>query len=322
MNRSIQDLIGSYLNAKKNVGVKELRGLEYNLIIFRVTKLKATQENQASEKKRILIEKQTDNSTDLKDLGYEIFIAMVSVLSVINMGMLWFPGMDQNTINLISIMNSGLTLIFLIDFVYRFTTTDSKYRYFIKNWGWADLLACIPQLRIFRIFRIFKAYRLVNSMGIKAIIKHLSDNRAETALYILVFSVFIILELGSFFILIAERSSSAANILTASDAIWWTYVTITTVGYGDRYPVTTAGRIVGILVLTTGVGVFATFAGYISNKLLAPKEENKGGKADINKVILDKLEELHKSINDLKTNEKETTLRVQQIEQMIKEIKQ
>ncbi len=55
--------------------------------------------------------------------------------------------------------------------------------------------------------------------------------------------------------------------------MWWVYVTITTVGYGDRYPVTNAGRIVGVLVMTTGVGLFGTLAGYIANKLLAPTDE-------------------------------------------------
>jgi voltage-gated potassium channel len=85
--------------------------------------------------------------------------------------------------------------------------------------------------------------------------------------------VIVIIELGAFLVLVAEQSSPDANIKTALDAIWWTYVTITTVGYGDRYPVTTAGRLVGILVLTTGVAVFATFAGYISSKLLGTADE-------------------------------------------------
>lgn len=261
---------------------------------------------------------QTD-LTDSKDLGYEIFIATVSILSVFNMILLWFPGMDENTITLMTIMNMGLTIIFLFDFMYRFITTNSKKYYFINNWGWADLLACVPQFRIFRVFRIFKAYRLVHTMGLKTIIKHLSDNRADAALYILVFCVFIILEFGSFFILLAERASESANILTASDAIWWTYVTITTVGYGDRFPVTGAGRIIGILVLTTGVGVFATFAGFIANKLLAPKTEETP--KDPNQKILNKLDDLYQTIDDLKIRNTEIYERLIQIEQKVEEKK-
>lgn len=269
-----------------------------------------------------------DNSSDSKDLGYEIFIAMISIISVINMVLLWMPGMDQNTIALLSIMNFGMTIIFLLDFLYRFCTASSKSHYFIRNWGWADLLACIPQLRVFRIFRIFKAYRLVNKIGIREIVRHLYENRAETALYILIVSVFLILELGSFFIILAERNSPEANILTATDAIWWTYVTITTVGYGDKYPVTIAGKIVGILVLTTGVGVFATFAGYIANKLLSPKVDEKEIVSDIEreivtdikKEILGKLDEMNKAINDIRIQESETAFRMKEIEEMMKDI--
>ena len=80
-----------------------------------------------------------------------------------------------------------------------------------------------------------------------------------------------VIEAGAFLVLMAERSAPSANIQTAADAMWWVYVTITTVGYGDRYPVTNTGRMVGIMVMTMGVGLFVTLAGYIANKLLAPE---------------------------------------------------
>jgi len=211
--------------------------------------------------------------SDEKGFGYEIFIALVSILSVVNLALVYIPGVNPQSVQVVETINLFLTIIFILDFVYRFTTTKSKTRYFFRDYGWADLLACSPNLRFLRLFRVFKAYRLVKQHGIKEITNYLSYNRAEAALYILVFSVIIILEVGSFLILRAESSSPDANIKTASDAMWWAYVTITTVGYGDRYPVTNAGRLVGVLVMTTGVGIFATFAGFISNKLLTPPEK-------------------------------------------------
>jgi hypothetical protein len=72
---------------------------------------------------------------------------------------------------------------------------------------------------------------------------------------------------------IAKSKVLSANIQSASDAIWWEYVTITTVGCGDRYPITKVSRIMGILVMTTGVAVFAMFAGLISSKLLVSPEK-------------------------------------------------
>jgi len=82
----------------------------------------------------------------------------------------------------------------------------------------------------------------------------------------------LVIESGAFLVLMAERGAPDANIISASDAMWWVYVTITTVGYGDRYPVTNAGRLVGVMVMTMGVGLFGTLAGFIANKLLAPEE--------------------------------------------------
>jgi len=78
------------------------------------------------------------------------------------------------------------------------------------------------------------------------------------------------LQFGALAILSAERYAPDANITSASDAIWWTYVTITTVGYGDHYPVTNGGRIVGILVMTAGVGLFGTLSGFLANAFLTP----------------------------------------------------
>jgi voltage-gated potassium channel len=207
---------------------------------------------------------------DLKDPGYEIFILLVSVLSVANLIILWIPGLDLDALRVVQVINFFLTIIFLLDFSYRLLTVRSKKHYFFSDWGWADLLASIPALRILRLFRIFKAYRLLHKYGAKNVFSQLKKHRAESVLFIVVFSVMLVIECGAFFVLMAERSAPNANILTASDAMWWVYVTITTVGYGDRYPVTSAGRMVGVLVMTTGVGLFGTLAGYIANKLLAP----------------------------------------------------
>jgi voltage-gated potassium channel len=211
------------------------------------------------------------------DFGYELFIAAVSILSVFNMVLAYIPGVDPDALNVVYIINAVLTLLFIYDFGIRLATAPSRSFYFFRDYGWADLLAVIPALRIFRLFRIYKAYRIIHKYGGRYIVTYLSRNRAASALYILVLMVILIIETGGFMVLQAERASSSANILTAFDAIWWAYVTITTVGYGDRFPVTTTGRMVGILVMTTGVAVFATFAGLISSKLLAPaeKEEEK-----------------------------------------------
>jgi voltage-gated potassium channel len=76
--------------------------------------------------------------------------------------------------------------------------------------------------------------------------------------------------------LYVERGDPQANIHTASDALWWTYVSVTTVGYGDRFPVSDAGRLVGAVTLTLGVGLFGTLTGFLTNAFLRPRGGERG----------------------------------------------
>jgi voltage-gated potassium channel len=145
-------------------------------------------------------------------------------------------------------------------------------------------------------------------------------NRAAAALYILVLMVILIIETGSYLVLIAESHATSANILTAGDAMWWAYVTITTVGYGDRFPTSTMGRLVGILVMTTGVAVFATFAGLISSKLLSPpaKDEESQDQPQSGEDPAKKyLKELKQLMNDREKIDKEIISRVEKLEPLL-----
>lgn len=124
---------------------------------------------------------------DLKDPGYEIFILLVSLLSVANLVVSCIPGLDPDAIAVLIIINFFLTIIFLADFMYRLFSVPSKAHYFFRDWGWADLLASIPALRILRLFRIFKAWRLLDKYGVRNIFTQLKKHRAESVLFIVVF---------------------------------------------------------------------------------------------------------------------------------------
>jgi len=254
---------------------------------------------------------------DMKDPGYEIFIILVSILSVINLFITWLPVIDTDAINVIVTFNLILTIIFLADFLYRLFTAGSKRYYFLRDWGWADLLASIPALRILRLFRIFKAYRLLKKYGGSNIYRQLMKHRAESVLFIVIFCVMIVIEAGAFFVLIAERSAPNANIQSASDAMWWVYVTITTVGYGDRYPVTNAGRMVGVMVMTMGVGLFGTLAGFIANKLLSPKTPDTPGPDAKAGTQNDSLSEIKASLREQTRQNEQLHTRLDRIEQQL-----
>lgn len=211
---------------------------------------------------------------ELKNTGYEIFIGILSILSILNIVLLYAVG-DPNLDTVLLVMNGLLSLIFLADFSYRLMTAESKSRYFFRDFGWADLFASLPieQLKILRVFRLERVFRLLREYGAKNIGRSLIKDRAGSAFLTLLLMGIFVLEFGSLLILNIEQHAIGANIITGSDALWYVIVTISTVGYGDRYPVTNDGRVVGALIIVIGVGIFGTFTGYLANLFLTPSKK-------------------------------------------------
>jgi voltage-gated potassium channel len=216
-----------------------------------------------------------EHKEQLENPGYEIFILALSVLSLANLALLVLPThLSQQQDDVILILDSVLTVIFLSDFAYRLLSADSKRAYFFHERGWLDLIGSLPLLRVFRIFRMLRVGKLVREYGFGVLGRWLLRERAQSALFVVSFLVILVLEVSSILMLPLEGRSPDANITTAGDALWWGIVTVTTVGYGDQYPVTTGGRIVGVFVLILGVGLFGTFTGFLANSFLSkPKPE-------------------------------------------------
>lgn len=216
----------------------------------------------------------TKERNELKSIGYEIFIGILSLLSIVNL-VLVFAAQEQSLDTVLEVMNAIFSVVFLADFLYRIVTAPSPGAYFFKHFGWADLLASMPfaQLKFLRIFRLVRVYRLLRDVGISTIGRALSKDRAGSSLYILLLMGIFVLEFGSLAMLRIEQHAPGANITTASDAIWYTIVTISTVGYGDQFPVTDAGRIIGGGIIVVGVGIFGTFTGYLANFFLSPQKK-------------------------------------------------
>jgi len=211
-------------------------------------------------------------SKELKGAGYEMFIGALSVLSIVNL-ILLLALEGQSLRRVLFVMDVVLSVIFLGDFIFRLCSAQNKLEYFFKRYGWADLLASLPfeHAKVLRIFRIVRVFRLMRADGWAKTKQTLARDRAENALLTLVLLGLLVLEFGSLWILHIEELAKGANITTASDALWYVIVTISTVGYGDRFPVTTEGRLIGVLIIIVGVGIFGTFTGYLANAFLAPQ---------------------------------------------------
>jgi voltage-gated potassium channel len=85
-----------------------------------------------------------NTSRELKNTSYELFILLISILSIINLVLLIIPGINPDIKGVLQIMDAFITVIFMSDFLYRLFTAESKRDYFFRNWGWADLLASMP----------------------------------------------------------------------------------------------------------------------------------------------------------------------------------
>ena len=212
--------------------------------------------------------------SELKNIGYELFIGALSLLSIFNLVLIAFARRGGDLDEVLLVMNAIFSGIFLIDFSYRLATAPSRNAYFFRHFGWADLLASLPfpQLKFLRIFRLVRVFRLLRETGGRRVLRRLVRDRAGSALYTLLFTGILVLQFGSMAILAVEDNAPDANITDASDALWYTIVTISTVGYGDRYPVTNEGRVIGAMIIVVGVGIFGTFTGYLANFFLSPRK--------------------------------------------------
>jgi voltage-gated potassium channel len=213
--------------------------------------------------------------------GWDIFVLLLSVLSLINIVLVVLT-VRQNIVNIILVVDAVLCLVFLGDFLRRLQRAPSRRGYFIDEMGWLDLLGSLPApgLRLARVFRVVRVGREVRHHGLRNLARLAASNRAGNSLLATVFLTILVLQFGSMAILRVEDDAADSNIRTASDALWWCYATITTVGYGDHYPVTNLGREIGVAVLTIGVGLFGVLTGFMANLFLSPKQASDQAPAD------------------------------------------
>lgn len=211
--------------------------------------------------------------SELKNFGYELFVGLLSILSIVNM-LLVVVVRDENLKQVLRLMNVLFSVVFVLDFTYRLVTAPDRAGYVFRQFGWADFLASLPfaQLKILRLFRVIRVVRLFRQVGLRQLRRRLIDDLAGSALLTLLFIGVLVLEFGSLGMLAIERYGADANIKTASDAMWFMIVTMSTVGYGDRYPVTNPGRVLGAVIIVIGVGIFGTLTGYLANAFVSVRK--------------------------------------------------
>ncbi|KZL20935.1 pH-gated potassium channel KcsA [Pseudovibrio axinellae] len=215
-----------------------------------------------------------DDTSQANNHLFDLFILALSVYVIAALILQESMVLDTETIMLLIYADTAVCGVFFIEFLIRFIKADNKLA-FIK-WGWIDLIASIPMVdplrygRIIRLFRIIRALRASHS-----IIRYIFDRRTNSALTLVFISSLLMIILAAIAALQVEKSAEGANILHLKDAIWWAFVTVTTVGYGDFYPVTLEGRIIAAFLMTVGVGLFASLTGTIVANFFRHSESEK-----------------------------------------------
>jgi voltage-gated potassium channel len=210
--------------------------------------------------------------------AYNIFILVLTVYSLAMMVLLILP-LDENTHFLVNVYDNLICVVFLIDFAYNLTGATPKRAYFISGRGWLDLIGSIPTfgilrftalLRLARLSRLARITRLLGGQAGKDLVIDVLRNRSQYATFITILLAGMVLSTASIIVLEAESGAKGANITTGGDAIWWGIVTITTVGYGDYYPVTALGRLTAVFVMFAGIGIIGALASILASLLVSP----------------------------------------------------
>lgn len=158
-----------------------------------------------------------------------------------------------------NVFGNVLWLLFAIDLGFRYFMSSPKKGFFRRNWL-DSITVFIPQLRALRALRAFSSKGVLSREG-KGIF-------SKGALATGIMGAVVIVWVGSLMVLSAERGAKGSNIESLSEAIWWCFETITTVGYGDFVPVTPTGRTVAVAIMLVGISVLGVVTATLSASLV------------------------------------------------------
>jgi voltage-gated potassium channel len=202
---------------------------------------------------------------------YQLFMLSLCLFALIALAMDTLLPLGASTRDVLRYADTAVCALFLVDFLVQLARAPSRWHYFVR-WGWVDLLSSIPMvdvLRVGRAARIMRILRVLRGVrSTKLLAEFVLGRRAQSA-FLAATLVSILLVVFASIAMLQFEQTPGANITTAQDAVWWAVVTLTTVGYGDRYPVTGEGRVIAGLLMIAGVGLFGTFSGYVASWFLA-----------------------------------------------------
>jgi len=206
---------------------------------------------------------------DTKPMSLLSLILSFMALFVIS-GLLFFP-LHPETRQVLIGLDFIICSIFLLQLGVDLIRSTDRVQFMKRHW--IDFVASIPMIEPLRYARLFSILRVILVIrSSRSVIKQLLKNKHETTLASILLLMVILLTAGSSMMLFIEGHSPDANIHDGGDAMWWALVTISTVGYGDHYPVTNAGRILAAGLIICGVGLFGMISGLVTSMITSPSK--------------------------------------------------
>jgi len=223
-----------------------------------------------------------------KQHAYTLFILFISIFSIILVGIITFVPLSPEYLKIIQYLDYIICAIFFVDFLITLIRAENKRRYFL-TWGWFDLISSIPAvifLRYFRFARILRIGRVLRGARAgKILASFVMGNRAKSGIIGALIMTVLLIFIGSISVLQVEQGLGG-NINDADDALWWSVTTMTTVGLGDMYPVSTEGKIISALLMFAGIGLFGVVSGFMASLFIAPSKESEKERDEIQKEIV------------------------------------
>ena len=190
---------------------------------------------------------------------------------------------SEHTIAILETIDLVICIIFLADWFYFLSKAEDKKLYFKTRF--LDLISSIPfaqALRAFRVFRLVRLLRLLRGMkAIMPLMRIVTKNKMRSALVTYLFCTVIIFLYCSLGIFNFEKGLNS-SVTCFGDSLWMAFTTMTSVGYGDIFPITTGGRIMAVLLVTTGMGLFSLVTAEFATLFLSYINEAKQSEATSN----------------------------------------
>jgi voltage-gated potassium channel len=227
------------------------------------------------------IRKIVEDNTTKKGKYFDYFIQFLILASLIAFTVETLPDNSKKTINFLNTFEIICVSIFTLEYILRIYVAKKPLKYIFSFYGLIDFLAIFPfylrtaydlrALRAFRVFRIFRTLKLVRyNKAMKRFHIAAGIIKEELVLFLIITAIFIFLASAGIYYFENEAQPELFSSVIHSG--WWAVVTLTTVGYGDVYPITVGGKIFTFFILLIGVGIVTIPAGLVASALSKARE--------------------------------------------------